>query len=120
MCAFFDGPRWRNYEVRMTCGTVGLILRRPPIHIAGYFFGPAAHGILVVAEPDEVTAADVAYPGGAEPALPHDGALVACVGQGPYKLEQTTARGVHLKRVDVGAYGSFRPTSCPALHIAIR
>jgi hypothetical protein len=120
LCAFFHLPTWRNYQVTMTCGTIGLILRRPPIHIAGYFFGPAAHGILITAEPDKITRAAIAYPGGTEPALLHDGALEACVGQGAYKLEQTTAAGTRLKPVLVGAYGSFKPTSCPALGVAIK
>ena len=120
LCAFFHLPTWRNYQVTMTCGTIGLILRRPPIHIAGYFFGPAAHGILITAEPDKITRAAIAYPRGTEPALLHDGALEACVGQGAYKLEQTTADGTRLKPVLVGAAGSFKPTSCPALRVAIK
>jgi hypothetical protein len=116
LCALLNARRWRTYPVRMACGTIGLILRRPPIHFPGYFFGGTAHGLLMAAEPDEVTGVVIAYPGGTETAVLHYGALAACVGGGPYELEQTTARGVHLKPVRVGAFGSFRPVSCPALH----
>jgi len=116
LCAVLDGRRWRRYSVRMRCGTIGLVLRRPPLDFPGYFFGPAAHGIIMAAEPDEVTSAVIAYPGGTEPAVLRGGALAACVGQGHYELKQTTARGLHLKPIDVGAFGSFRPVSCPALH----
>jgi hypothetical protein len=116
LCALLDARRWRAYFVRMVCGTVGLILRRPPMSFPGYFFGGTAHGLMMAAEPDEVTSAVIAYPGGTETAVLHDGALAACVGGGSYELEQTTARGVHLKPIDVGAAGSFRPVSCPALH----
>jgi hypothetical protein len=119
LCAFLDGERWRRYTVRMRCGTIGLILRRPPIDFPGFFFGPTAHGTMMAAEPDTVTSAVIAYPGGAETAALHGGALAACVGQGPYKLEQTTSRGVHLKPLNVGAFGAFKPVSCPALHVTI-
>jgi hypothetical protein len=116
LCAVLNGRRWRPYYVRMECGTIGLILRRPPIDFPGYFFGGTAHGIMMAAEPDEVTSAVIAYPGGIETGILHGGALAACVGGGRYELEQTTARGVHLTPIDVGAYGSFKPVSCPALH----
>lgn len=117
LCAVLNARRWRTYSVRMACGTIGLILRRPPIDFPGYFFGGTAHGLMMAAEPDEVTSAVIAYPGGTETAFLHDGALAACVGGGPYDLDQTTDRGVHLKPIDVGAYGSFKPVSCPALHL---
>lgn len=116
LCAVLDGRRWRRYFVRMRCGTIGLVLRRPPLDFPGYFFGPTAHGIMMAAEPDEVASAEIAYPGGAEPVVLRGGALAACVGQGRYELKQTTARGLHLKPIDVGAFGSFRPVACPALH----
>jgi hypothetical protein len=103
----------------MRCGTIGLILRRPPIDFPGYFFGPTAHGIMMAAEPDTIKSAVIAYPGGTEAAALRGGALAACVGQGPYKLEQTTTRGVHLKPIDVGAVGPFKRVSCPALHVTI-
>ncbi len=119
LCAFLDGARWRSYTVRMRCGTIGLILRRPPIDFPGYFFGPTAHGIMMAAEPDTIKSALIAYPGGTEAAALRGGALAACVGQGPYKLEQTTTRGVHLKPIDVGAVGPFKRVSCPALHVTI-
>lgn len=115
LCAVLNGPRWRPYFVRMRCGTIGLILRRPPLDFPGYFFGPAAHGIMMGAEPDEISSAVIAYPGGAETAVLRGGALAACVGQGRYELKQTTARGVHIKAIHVGAFGSFKPVSCPAL-----
>jgi hypothetical protein len=116
LCAVLNGPRWRRYFVRMRCGTIGLILRRPPVDFPGYFFGPTAHGIMMAAEPDEVASAVIAYPGGTETGILRAGALAACVGQGRYELKQTTARGVHLKPIDVGAFGSFKPVSCRALH----
>jgi hypothetical protein len=116
LCAVLNGRRWRTYFVRMECGTIGLILRLPPIDFPGYFFGGTAHGVMMAAEPDEVTSAVIAYPGGIETGILDDGALAACVGGGPYELEQTTARGVHLKPISVGAYGPFKPVSCPALH----
>ncbi|HTT27196.1 MAG TPA: hypothetical protein VMG37_02195 [Solirubrobacteraceae bacterium] len=116
LCAVQNGPRFRNYYVRMECGTIDLILRRPPLDFPGYFFGPAAHGIMMGAEPDEVTSAVITYPGGTETAVLRGGALAACVGRGPYELDQTTAPGVHLKPIRLGAYGSFKPVSCPALH----
>jgi len=116
LCGVLNGQRWRTYYVRMECGPIGLILRRPPIDFPGYFFGGTAHGIMMAAEPDEVTSAVIAYPGGTETGILHGGALAACVGGGRYELEQTTAWGVHLKPIRVGAYGSFRPVSCPALH----
>jgi hypothetical protein len=100
----------------MGCGTIGLILRHPPIDFPGYFFGPTAHGIMMAAEPDEVTNAVITYPGGTETAVLRGGALAACVGRGNYELKQTTVRGVHLNPIGVGAFGSFRPVSCPALH----
>ncbi len=116
LCAVLNGPRWRRYFVRMRCGTIGVILRRPPLDFPGYFFGPAAHGIMMAAEPDEISSAVIAYPGGAETAVLRGGALAACVGQGRYELEQTTAGGVHIKTIRLGAFGSFKPVSCPALH----
>jgi hypothetical protein len=119
LCAFLDGPRWQRYTVRMRCGTIGLVLRRPPIDFPGFFFGPTAHGIMMAAEPDTITSAVIAYPGGTETAALRGGALAACVGQGPYKLKQTTASGGHIKPIDVGAYGPFKPVSCPALHVTI-
>jgi hypothetical protein len=118
LCAVLDGPRWQTYPVRMRCGTLKLIRQRPPIDFPGYFFGPTAHGIMIAAEPDEIANAVITYPGGTETGLLHDGALVACIGQGPYKLAQRTARGVHLRPIQVGAYGSFKPTSCPELHFS--
>jgi hypothetical protein len=120
LCAVLTGRRWRRYTGLMRCGTIGLILRRPPLDFTGYFFGPTAHGIMMAAEPDEVTSALIAYPGGTETAVLRGGALAACVGQGRYKLKQTTARGVHLKPIRVGAFGSFRPVNCPALHFSNR
>ena len=33
--------------------------------------------------------------------------------------EQTTTRGVHLKPIRVGAYGSFKPVSCPQMGVAV-
>ena len=108
LCAVLNGPRWHSYFVRMRCGTIGLILRRPPVDFPGFFFGPAAHGIMMAAEPDEVTSAVIVYPGGTETAALRGGALAACVGQGSYRLKQTTARGMHMKPIDVGAFGSFQ------------
>ena len=119
LCAFVGGPHLWYYSVRMRCGTVGLILRRPPLDFPGFFFGPTAHGIMRAVEPDTIASAVIAYPGGMETAALHGGALAACVGQGPYKLEQTTVRGVHLKPIDVGAFGPCKPVSCPALHVTI-
>lgn len=115
LCAYLGGHMWTRYWVRMECGTIGLILRKPPIDFPGFFFGPTAHGILIAAEPDTVTSATVAYPGGTETATLHDGALTACVGQGPYELEQRTGTG-RIKPINVGAVGAFKPASCPALH----
>lgn len=72
----------------------------PSLDFPGYVFGPTAHGIMMAAEPDEVTSAVITYPGGTESAALHRGALEACVGQGHHVLEQTTVRGVHLKPID--------------------
>jgi hypothetical protein len=119
LCAFVGGPHLWFYSVRMRCGTIGLVLRHPPIDFAGFFFGSSAHGIMRAAEPDTIRSAVIAYPGGVETAALHGGALAACVGQGPYKLEQTTTRGVHLKPINVGAFGPFKAVSCPALHVTI-
>ena len=70
---------------------------------------------MMAAEPDEISSAVIAYPGGAETAVLRGGALAACVGQGRYELKQTTARGIHIKAIHVGAFGSFKPVSCPVL-----
>jgi hypothetical protein len=118
LCGLLDGPRWHRYPVRMTCAPIATILRRPPIRFPG-FFGSTAHGIWIGAEPDRVARASISYPGGTEPAALHDGALTACVGQGPYALEQTTTRGPHVKPLAVGAVGPFRGVSCPELGVNI-
>jgi hypothetical protein len=120
LCALLDGPRWTRYSVRMRCGTIDLIHRRPPIDFPGFFFGPTAHGIMMAAEPDEITRAVITYPGGIETGILRGGALVACIGQGPYKLAQTTARGVRLRPISVGALGPFRSVSCPELGLSTR
>jgi hypothetical protein len=120
LCAVLDGPRWTRYPVRVRCGTIDVIRRRPPIDFPGFFFGPTGHGVMIAAEPDEVTRAVITYPGGTETAILRAGALVGCVGQGPYKLEQTTAGGRRLRPVSVGALGSFRRVSCPDLGLSSR
>jgi hypothetical protein len=119
LCAAFNPMRrWHKYYVRMTCATIGLILREPPVSFAGYFFGSPPNVIMMAVEPDEIASATIDYPGGTEQAYLHDGALVACVGQGPYELEQRTAQSKFLPPIRVGAYGAFKPADCPRLHFS--
>ena len=100
---------------RMQCGTIGLILhlvRRSDF--TGSFFGPTADGIMMAAEPNEVTQRGHRLPGrdrGGRPARRRPGRRASA--RATTSSIRRPARGVHLKPIRVGAFGSFRPCQLP-------